>query len=105
MIPDRVDHHNANYIDQLRQELARWKIPVLVVWADGDMAWKPDEGERIARMVPDGEFYLVRNAGHFLQEDAGEEVAHRVSEFLDCKLRAASTANRLSIHNPSRASI
>ncbi len=36
-------------------------------------------------MVPDGEFYLVRNAGHFLQEDAGEEVADRIIRFLATK--------------------
>ena len=85
MIPDRLHHPNANYIDQIRRELERWNIPVLVIWADGDLAWKLDEGERIARTVPDGEFYRVRNAGHFLQEDAGEEVAWRVCKFLNQK--------------------
>ena len=59
MIPNRTDHPNASYIDQIRKELEHWEIPVLVVWADGDMAWKADEGARIAQMVPDGEFYLV----------------------------------------------
>lgn len=92
MIPDRWDHPNANYIDQIRHELERWNIPVLVVWANGDMAWKPEEGARIVQMVPDGEFYPVRNAGHFLQEDAGEEVAHRVCEFLHRRLKASQGA-------------
>lgn len=86
MIPNRADHPNATYIDQIRRELERWDIPVLVVWADGDMAWKPDEGARVAQMVPDGEFYLVRNAGHFLQEDAGGEIAQRLVRFLDTKI-------------------
>jgi len=87
MIPDRADHPNAAYIDQIRTELERWQVPVLVIWADGDLAWKPDEGARIAQMVPDGEFYLVRNAGHFLQEDAGAEVANRLIRFLDKHVR------------------
>jgi len=86
MIPNRADHPNAFYVDQIRNELERWNIPVLVMWPDGDMAWKPDEGARIAQMVPDGEFYLVRNAGHFLQEDAGEEVAQRLLRFLDKRI-------------------
>lgn len=94
MIPDRFDHPNANYIDQIRQELERWNIPVLVVWADGDMAWKADEGARIARIVPDGEFYLLRNAGHFLQEDAGAEIAQRVGEFLGRRLKFATIATQ-----------
>ena len=87
MIPDRQDHPNAEYIDQIRHALERWNIPVLVIWADGDMAWRPEEGARIAQIVPDGEFYLVQNAGHFLQEDAGEEVAQRMIRFLERKVQ------------------
>jgi haloalkane dehalogenase len=83
LIPDRADHPNAAYIDAIRADLERWDIPALVMWPDGDMAWKPDEGERIARILPQAEFYLVRNAGHYLQEDAGEEVARRVVQFLE----------------------
>jgi hypothetical protein len=52
------------------------------------MAWKPDEGARIAQIVPDGEFYLVRNAGHFVQEDAGAEVAARLIRFLGKRVKA-----------------
>jgi haloalkane dehalogenase len=87
MIPNRADHPNAAYIDEIRRELETWNVPVSVIWPDGDMAWKPDEGARIAQMVPDGEFYLVRNAGHFLQEDAGDEVATRLIRFLDKRIK------------------
>jgi haloalkane dehalogenase len=87
MIPNRTDHSNAAYIDEIRRELETWNVPVSVIWPDGDMAWKPDEGARIAQMVPDGEFYLVRNAGHFLQEDAGDEVATRLIRFLDKRIK------------------
>jgi len=95
MIPNRADHPEAAYIDRIRRELELWDVPVLVMWADGDMAWKPDEGARIAQLVPDGEFYLVRNAEHFLQEDAGEEVARRMIQFMEecnnlCGTRRAS---------------
>lgn len=87
MIPNRADHPNAAYIDEIRRGLETWNIPVTVIWPDGDMAWKPDEGARIAQMVPDGEFYLVRNAGHFLQEDAGKEVAQRLIRFLNKRVK------------------
>lgn len=87
MIPNRADHPNVAYIDEIRRELETWNVPVSVIWPDGDMAWKPDEGARIAQMVPDGEFYLVRNAGHFLQEDAGDEVATRLIRFLDKRIK------------------
>ncbi len=82
MIPNREDHPNAAYVDQIRKELEQWDVPVQVIWSDGDMAWKPDEGARIAQLVPDGQFYLVHHAGHFLQEDAGTEVAEQMIRFL-----------------------
>ncbi|MBI3547018.1 MAG: alpha/beta fold hydrolase [Gammaproteobacteria bacterium] len=87
MIPNCAQHPNAKAIDEIRRELETWDIPVSVIWPDGDMAWKPDEGARIAQMVPDGEFYLVRNAGHFLQEDAGAEVAARIVRFLNKRIK------------------
>ncbi len=103
LIPDRLDHPNARMIDQIRVELERWRVPVLVVWPDGDMAWKAEEGRRIAALVPDGEFYLVQNAGHYVQEDAGEEVAHRVSEFLDRRLNVVPVRTRAPINDKSQA--
>ena len=82
MIPNHAAHPDTDYVDKIREELEHWDIPVQVIWADGDMAWKPDEGARIAQLVPNGKFYLVSNAGHFLQEDAGEEVAGQIISFL-----------------------
>lgn len=97
MIPNRADHPNAEYIDQIRRELETWDIPVTVIWPDGDMAWKPDEGACIAQMVPDGEFYLVRNAGHFLQEDAGDEVAARLIRFLDKRIKSQVESQAIAV--------
>ena len=55
---------------------------MLVMFSDGDIAFKVAEGQRIADMVPNGRFQVVRNAGHYLQEDAGEEIAERMVTFL-----------------------
>ena len=48
-------------------------------------------------MVPDGEFYLVRNAGHFLQEDAGDEVATRLIRFLDKRIKPSVTSQAIAV--------
>ena len=90
LIPNRADHPNAEYINEIRRVLGEWEVPVQVIWADGDLAWSLDQGERIARWVPDGEFYRVRNAGHFVQEDAGEEVAQQMIGFLQRRLARAA---------------
>ena len=82
MIPGNDRHPNAAYISQIDSVLGNWDVPVLVMFSDGDIAFKPTEGQRIAEMVPDGRFQVVRNAGHYLQEDAGEEIAQRMVTFL-----------------------
>ena len=82
MIPGNDRHPNAAYISQIDSVLRNWDVPVLVMFSDGDIAFKPTEGQRIAEMVPDGRFQVVRNAGHYLQEDAGGEVAQRMVTFL-----------------------
>ncbi len=82
MIPGNDQHPNAEYISEIDAVLRDWDIPVLVMFSDRDLAFKVDEGQRIAEMVPNGRFEIVRNAGHYLQEDAGEEIAERMVTFL-----------------------
>ena len=82
MIPGNDRHPNADYISEIDAVLREWDIPVLVMFSDGDIAFKVDEGRRIAESVPNGRFEIVRNAGHYLQEDAGEEIADRMVTFL-----------------------
>lgn len=82
LIPTNSDHPNAEYIDEIEQTLKVWDVPVLVMWADKDMAFQLEEGRRISEMVPDGRFYQVKGVGHYLQEDAGEEITARMITFL-----------------------
>ena len=82
MIPVGADHPNAGYVSEIESTLKQWDVPVLVMFSDKDIAFKVEEGERIANMVPNGRFEAVRNAGHYLQEDAGEEIAQRMVTFL-----------------------
>ena len=82
MIPTDDSHPNARYISEIEETLRRWDIPVLVMFSDKDRVFSLQEGRRIAAMVPNGRFHAVNNAGHFLQEDAGEEIAERMVRFL-----------------------
>jgi haloalkane dehalogenase len=90
LIPDHADHPNASYVNDIRLQLTGWRIPALVIWPDGDMAWKPDEGVRIASLIPASEFYLVSNAGHYQQEDAADEISLRLIRFLDEHVKSSA---------------
>lgn len=82
MIPTDDSHPNARYISEIEETLRRWDVPVLVMFSDKDRAFSLQEGQRIAAMVPNGRFQAVHNAAHYLQEDAGEEIAGRMVRFL-----------------------
>ena len=87
MIPGNDRHPNAAYISQIDSVLRNWDVPVLVMFSDGDIAFKPTEGQRIADMVPNGRFQVIQNAGHYLREDAGEEIAQHMVTFLKDEAR------------------
>lgn len=57
---------------------------------DGDPFFPPEEGRRIARGAANGRFQLMEGAGHFMEEDAGEEMAGRIVRFLQEEVRAAA---------------
>ena len=60
------------------------------MFSDKDVAFTVEEGQRIADMVPNGRFHVVNDAGHYLQEDAGEEIAERMVVFLRDEARVTA---------------
>lgn len=91
MIPTSDKHPTAEYLRKIDGALSRWDIPALVMFADKDIAFEVAEGQRIADMMPDGRFQVIRNAGHYLQEDAGEEIAERMITFLKDEANIAAS--------------
>lgn len=67
----------GNAADQQRcfDALKSWSKPVHFVWGDADPVFPLEWGERWAKMFTDATFDRIEGAGHFLQEDAGEDVA------------------------------
>ena len=89
MIPGNSRHPNAGYISEIDTVLQTWDVPVLVMFSYGDIAFKIAEGQHIADMVPNGRFQVIQNAGHYLQEDAGEEIAQHMVTFLRDETKAS----------------
>lgn len=82
MIPTDSGDHYGMYIQEIEDTLSSWNVPVLVLFPDKDPFFPPEEGKRIAASAANGRFHLVQDAGHFMEEDAGEEIAARIIEFL-----------------------
>jgi haloalkane dehalogenase len=82
-VPTEPEHPNTAPLMAIRDALASWEKPTLVLFGDSDPIFRPEVADAIARWIPGAlPAELVANAGHFVQEDAGEEVAARIVEFL-----------------------
>jgi haloalkane dehalogenase len=83
LVPTEPEHPSAAAMLAVREALTRWEKPALVLFSDSDPIFSPRVAERFAQLIPGAlPAETVANAGHFLQEDAGEEIADRIVRFL-----------------------
>jgi len=83
LVPTEVDHPSAAKMLEVREALTRWDRPALVLFSDSDPIFSPAVAERMAARIPGaGPAEIVPGAGHFLQEEKGEEIAERIVRFL-----------------------
>jgi len=83
LVPTEADHPSAAKMLEVREALTRWEKPSLVLFSDSDPIFSPAAAERMAARIPGaGPAEIVAGAGHFLQEEKGEEIADRIVRFL-----------------------
>jgi haloalkane dehalogenase len=83
-VPTEPEHPNTAPLLSIRDALTSWEKPTLVLFGDSDPIFPPVVAERIAELIPGAlAAETIANAGHFVQEDAGEEVAARIVRFLE----------------------
>jgi haloalkane dehalogenase len=82
-VPTELDHPNAPRMLEVRAALEQWEKPALVLFSDSDPIFSTVAAEHMASRIPGaGPAEIVRGAGHFLQEEKGEEIADRIVRFL-----------------------
>jgi haloalkane dehalogenase len=83
LVPTEIDHPSTARMLEVREALTRWKKPALVLFSDSDPIFSPRAGERLAERIPGAQpAETVAGAGHFLQEDKGEELGERIARWL-----------------------
>lgn len=84
MVPIKPDDPASAELRLARQGMAKWDKPALIMFSDNDPITKG--GDLFFRaLIPtakDQPEIVIRDAGHFLQEDKGEEIAQHIVEFI-----------------------
>ena len=82
-VPTEPEHPNTGPLLALSDALGRWEKPTLVLFSDSDPIFSPRVAERLAEHIPGAlPPEIVAGAGHFLQEDKGEEIGARIARFI-----------------------
>jgi haloalkane dehalogenase len=82
LVPIRPDHAGAYDNRVAIERLRTLDLPVLLPWADGDPITAPEEARLRSIFKNVAPRIVVEGAGHFIQEDAGEEVAGYILDWM-----------------------
>ena len=85
LIPIGFDDPGAAEMRAARTRLSQWQKPALVMFSDSDPITGKSAGffRKLIPTAKDQPEITIINAGHFLQEDKGEEIAQHILEFID----------------------
>jgi haloalkane dehalogenase len=84
LLPRKKTDEGVNRILKARDALANWTKPALVLFSDRDkmVGYMHDYFHRLIPGLTNSGKITLRNAGHFLQEDCGEEIAQHIHTFI-----------------------
>jgi haloalkane dehalogenase len=82
LIPQAPDEPGADTGRQVLEALREDSRPKLVLWADGDTTLPPAIGDAFAAALGVDPPTPITGAGHFLQEDKGEEIGGIIADWL-----------------------
>ena len=85
MVPVSQDDPGAKVMNDARKALKTWQKPVLVMFSDKDPVTKGGDVffRNLIPTAKDQPEITIKDAGHFLQEDKGDEVADRILKFIE----------------------
>jgi haloalkane dehalogenase len=83
LVPLTPGDPGAEEMGATRSAIAKWTKPALVLFSDSDPIFSTASARRLADLIPScGPAEIVQNAGHFLQEERGQEIADRIVRFI-----------------------
>lgn len=89
LIPSKMDDEVFELAREVDEKFwPRFRGRALVVWPMKDVAFTPNYLEDWKRLLPDAEFRILEDVGHYLQEEEPEAVVEWIMEFLQGPMSA-----------------
>lgn len=82
LVPFDPEHPDAVAGREILDSLAADDRPKLILWADSDPVLKVTQGEKFAQRLNVDPPEIIEEAGHFLQEDQGQQIGERIVSWL-----------------------
>lgn len=88
LVPATPEEQEANNNRLAWKKLMQWKKPFLTVFGDGDDIMRGAE-KAFQKLVPGaaGQKHTILHAGHFIQEEQGEQLAQIIVEFYKANMQ------------------
>lgn len=81
-------------IDALMQRLPMQSCPCLLITGSADLAVPPQVSRRAAQQMPNGRWVDIPKFGHLVQEEAPDQVASLICDFLTLDPKTAISASK-----------
>ncbi len=92
LVPSSPGDDGVERMNKARKVLSEWNKPALVLFSDKDRILSGFEGF-FYKLIPSSKEQkkiTIKDAGHFLQEEKGEEIAGYIDKFIKGELKAGA---------------
>ena len=84
LVPMDAGYEGVTEMKQAREVLKEWQKPVLVMFSNKDPIMRGGHKWFMGNIPSEKKAYIeIKDAGHFLQEDQGEEIAANILAFME----------------------
>ncbi len=85
---------DERYTAEFEPLLGSMQTPVRIIWGEKDAWLDPAFARRLNELLPNSDLNLIPEAGHFVMEDAPEEVARELRNFFAADIGTAEPGGR-----------